>query len=244
MGAPAWPSPRVRGDPPALVLVVEHELRVADLERLYLSREGFDVHVEHGGRAGLNAAQAVAASLIIVDVALHDLDGIDFRRALRLRGIETPVLFVADNADNEAERARLRELGLGPGDYLTKPFSPRQLITKARECLRDVAPGAPSASPAAPTYQVGDLTLDPEGRSVFAGGHKVALTATEFDLVAFLMRRPGRVYTRGQLLSAVWGPVTLASARTVDVHVAQLRAKLGKASPIRTVRGVGYAVDG
>lgn len=229
------------GDTTGLVLVVEHEPQVADLERLYLSREGFTVHVVHGGRAGLTAAQAVRAILIVLDIGLADLDGIEFHRALRARGIECPVLFVAASED---EAARVRELGLSLEDCLIKPFSPRELVAKARARMRaSVQPGS-STTRSAVTHRVGEVMLDPEGRRVFASGRTVILTGTEFDLLAFLMRRPGRVYTRDQLLSAVWGPVSMASTRTVDVHVAQLRAKLGDASPIRTVRGVGYAVEG
>lgn len=239
--------------------MVEHQTQVADLERLYLVREGFTVHVEHDGRAGLAAARSRQPLLVVLGVGLPDLDGIEVYRGLRAAGT-APVLFVT--ADDE-EVARVRGLGVGRDGYLVKPFSPRELITKARASVRRAsapetsalgpalgsapgsAPGSARQVSAAPsTYRVGVVTLDAEARRVVAGGHEISLTTTEFDLLAYLMRRPGRVYSRDQLLSAVWGPVTTASSRTVDVHVAQLRAKLGGASPIRTVRGVGYAVEG
>lgn len=232
------PSPKAPGDGGELVLVVEHEPAVADLDRQYLGREGFTVHVEHGGRAGLTAAQSVPAVLLVLAVGLPDVDGVELYRALRARGIETPVLFVVDGDD---EVRRVRALGLGPDDYLTKPFSPRELVAKARGRVRTARTG--DSAPSARTYRAGEVTLDPDGRRILVSRREVALTGTEFDLLAFLMRRPGRVYTRDQLLAAVWGPVAVASTRTVDVHVAQLRAKLGEASPIRTVRGIGYAVE-
>src|SRR6266496_2482766 len=158
-----------------LVLVVEDEKAIADLVRLYLSREGFGVHVEADGRAGLAAARRLHPVAIVLDVGLPSLDGAELCRALRAAGDWTTVL------------------------------------------------------------------LDPARRKAFVQDTEVALTTTEFDLLAFLMRRPGRVYERDHLLSEVWGYAAAAGTRTVDVHVAQLRSKLGEASPIRTVRGVGYS---
>lgn len=123
--------------------------------------------------------------------------------------------------------------------WIRRPFSPRLLVATVAEALRRDS----AAEDRPDVLRAGSVLLDPQDRSVLVGERSVALTATEFDLLAFLMRGPGRVYTREQLLEAVWGPATSAGARTVDVHVAQLRAKLGPASPLRTVRGVGYAVD-
>ncbi|MQA83481.1 MAG: response regulator [Streptosporangiales bacterium] len=229
----------MRGDSPGLVLVVEHQPQVADLERLYLAREGFPVHVEHRGQAGLAAARSLDPVLVVIDVGLPDLDGIEVYRNLRAGGAGTPVLFVAANKD---EAAQVRSLGFGRDAYLVKPFSPRELVAKAATSVRQAS--ARYVPAPASTYRVGAVTLDAEARRVAVGGYEISLTATEFELLAYLMRHSGRVYTRDQLLSAVWGPVTTASTRTVDVHVAQLRAKLGQPSPIRTVRGVGYALDG
>jgi len=219
-----------------LVLVVEDEKAIADLERMYLSREGFGVHVEADGRAGLAAARALHPVAIVLDVGLPVLDGTEVCRALRAGGDWTPVLFVTARDD---EVDRVLGLEMGADDYITKPFSPQELVARVKTVLRRTA-GDPGGEK---VLTVGTVTLDLGRHRVAAAGASVELTATEFDLLAFLMRRPGRVYSREQLLSEVWGYAAAAGTRTVDVHVAQLRAKLGAASPIRTVRGVGYGVD-
>lgn len=218
-----------------LVLVVEDERAIADLQRLYLSREGFGVHVESDGRAGLAAARSLHPVAIVLDVGLPTLDGTEVCRALRAEGDWTPVLFVTARDD---EVDRVLGLELGGDDYISKPFSPRELVARVKSVVRRAA--GPGEQPA---LTVGAVRVDPERRSVVAAGAEVALTATEFDLLAALMRRPGRVLSREQLLSEVWGYAAAAGTRTVDVHVAQLRAKLGAASPVRTVRGVGYTAD-
>jgi DNA-binding response OmpR family regulator len=220
-----------------LVLVVEDERAIADLERLYLSREGFGVHVESDGAAGLAAARRLHPVAIILDVGLPTMDGAEVCRRLRADGDWTPVLFVTARDD---EVDRVLGLEMGADDYLTKPFSPRELVARVKTVLRRARSGV-ATEPAA--LVVGAVKVDPGRRRAWVGEAEVALTATEFDLLAFLMRRPGRVYEREQLLSEVWGYAAAAGTRTVDVHVAQLRAKLGAASPIRTVRGVGYSVE-
>jgi DNA-binding response OmpR family regulator len=223
-------------DARGLVLVVEDEQAIADLQRLYLSREGFGVHVESDGAAGLAAARRLHPVAIVLDIRLPSMDGVEVCRALRADGDWTPILFVTARDD---EVDRVLGLELGADDYVTKPFSPRELVARVKAVLRraDGGAGAPEV------LAVGEVTVDVGRRRAFVGGREVALTTTEFDLLAFLMRRPGRVYEREQLLSSVWGYAAAAGTRTVDVHVAQLRAKLGPASPIRTVRGVGYAAE-
>jgi two-component system, OmpR family, response regulator MtrA len=146
------------------------------------------------------------------------------------------VLFVTARED---EVDRVLGLELGADDYVTKPFSPRELVARVRSVLRRTR----GVVPATPLLSVGRVTLDPDRRRAYADEVEVPLTTTEFDLLAFLLRRPGRVYEREHLLSEVWGYAAAAGTRTVDVHVAQLRAKLGDASPIRTVRGVGYSAE-
>ncbi len=227
-------SPSRAGASKGLVLVVEDERAIADLERLYLAREGFGVHVESDGRAGLIAARTLHPVAIVLDVGLPELDGTEVCRQLRAAGDWTPVLFVTARDD---EVDRVLGLELGADDYLTKPFSPRELVARVKTVLRRSG-GGPGAEP---VMQVGAVSLDPARRRVTCDDAEVVLTTMEFDLLAFLMRRPGVVFPREQLLSEVWGYAAAAGTRTVDVHVAQLRAKLGDHSPIRTVRGVGYA---
>jgi DNA-binding response OmpR family regulator len=161
------------------------------------------------------------------------MDGIEICRTLRSGGDWTPVLFVTARDD---EVDRVLGLELGGDDYVTKPFSPRELVARVKTVLRR------GPAVAAEVLEVGRTRVDVTQRRVWAGEVEVSLTATEFDLLAQLMRRPKQVFERRQLLSAVWG-YSVTGTRTVDVHVAQLRSKLGDASPIRTVRGIGYAAD-
>jgi two-component system OmpR family response regulator len=220
-----------------LVLVVEDERPIADLVRLYLRREGFGVHVEHDGTAGLAAARRLRPVACVLDIALPGLDGTEICRRLRADGDWTPVIFLTARDD---EVDRILGLELGGDDYVTKPFSPRELVTRVKALLRRAAVSSETAI----VRVLGPLTLDPERRAVTVDGAPVTLTATEFDLLAHLLGRPGRVFTREELLAAVWGYAPAAGTRTVDVHVAQVRAKLGlSADLIRTVRGVGYTAD-
>jgi DNA-binding response OmpR family regulator len=218
-----------------LVLVIEDERAIADVERMYLAREGFGVHVEHDGEAGLAAARKLRPVAILLDVGLPGIDGTEVCRRLRAADDWTPVLFVTAR-DEEVER--VLGLELGADDYVVKPFSPRELVARLKAVLRRGA-----TQPTARVVEVGTLRIDPGRRQVSVDGRPVELTTTEFDLLAQLARHPGQVFTREHLLSTVWGYAAAAGTRTVDVHVSQLRTKLGDPSPIRTVRGVGYALD-
>jgi len=218
------------------VLVAEDEQAIAEIERMYLAREGFGVEVVGDGEQALAATRRLHPVAIVLDVGLPGLDGTEVCRRLRAEGDWTPVLFVTARDD---EVDRVLGLEMGADDYLTKPFSPRELVARVKTVLRRMS----APDDAAPVLRVGEVRLDPSRRRVWAREDEVSLTTTEFDLLAFLMRRPGRVYERDQLLSQVWGYSAAAGTRTVDVHVAQLRGKLGDASPIRTVRGVGYAAE-
>ncbi len=229
--------------PARRVLVVEDEPALADLARLYLERDGFAVEVAADADGAEAAARRSAPDVVLLDIGLPGgRDGIDVCRAMRARQDWTPVIMVTARDD---EVDRVLGLELGADDYVTKPYSPRELVARVRAVLRgrEVGGAAQAQGEDAPVLVVGAVRLDPSRRLVQVDGQDVELTATEFDLLAHLMRRPGRVFGRGELLAQVWDYPPDDATRTVDVHVAQVRAKLGAASPIRTVRGVGYAVD-
>lgn len=223
-------------DSKGLVLVVEDEKTISDLLRMYLSREGFGVHVEADGQAGLAAIKRLRPVGVILDVGLPGMDGTEVCRQLRSDGDWTPILFCTARDD---EVDRILGLEMGGDDYITKPFSPREVVARLKSVLRRASGKTEVSEP----IQVGPVSLDQDTRKVTLNGQEVILTATEFDLLAFLMSRPGRVFTRDELLSHVWGYASVVGTRTVDVHVAQLRGKFGDLNPIRTVRGVGYSVD-
>ena len=250
-GEPDASGPPARG----LVLVIEDETVIADVIRRYLVAAGFGVRICGRGQDGLAAIRQDRPAAIVLDIGLPDMDGLDLCRQLRAAGDWTPVLFVTAR-DEDIDR--ILGLELGGDDYLVKPFNPRELVARVRAVLRRAAgPAAVSA----PVWRAGRVRIDsgerrvwvdppgdgPDGivRTVTADStpSEIDLTATEFDLLLFLVRNPGRVFERSSLLSSVWGYSAAAGARTVDVHVAALRAKLGAASPIRTVRGVGYSAD-
>ena len=219
-----------------VILVVEDEQAIADLLRLYLSREGFGVHVAADGEEALRAARTLHPAAIVLDVGLPLIDGTEVCRQLRGEGNWTPVLFCTARDD---EVDRILGLELGADDYITKPFSPRELVARVKAVLRRSVIAAQSEAP----LVMGQVRVDLVTRRVDVAGSPVALTATEFDLLAHLLSQPSRVFSRDQLLSEVWGYAAVVGTRTVDVHIAQLRAKLGDSSPIRTVRGVGYSAE-
>jgi DNA-binding response OmpR family regulator len=214
------------------VLVVEDERPISDLIGVYLRREGCEVQACFDGESGLAAAQNEHFDLIILDVGLPKLDGTQICLQLRAENNWTPIVFCTARDD---EVDRVLGLELGADDYVTKPFSPRELVARVKAIVRRSA------------QQVSEI-LDEEGvqlnlktRRASHNGKPVVLTATEFDLVAYLMARSGHVIERSELLENVWGYTEGLGTRTVDVHVAQIRTKLGADAPIRTVRGVGYA---
>ncbi len=220
-----------------LVLVVEDEKNISDIVGKYLRDEGFGVHVEHDGALGLAAARRLHPVAIVLDIGLPTMDGMQVLKELRGSGDKTPVIFLTARDDVYDPIVGLE---LGADDYITKPpRSFREVVSRVKAVLRRDQLRHDSSEP----IVVGEVTLDPDTRKVSLKGEDVSLTATEFDLLAYLMSRPSRVFTRDELLSHVWGYASIVGTRTVDVHVAQLRAKFGDYSPIRTVRGVGYSVD-
>jgi two-component system, OmpR family, response regulator len=220
-----------------LVLVVEDDRNIADLVRLYLARDNFGVHVEYDGTAGLAAARRLRPVACVLDISLPGMEGTEICRRLREEGDWTPVIFLTARDD---EVDRILGLELGGDDYVTKPFSPRELVARVKALLRRAA----GPQDGARIKTLGPVSLDPGRRQVTVSGTLLSLTPTEFDLLGHLLGRPGRVFTREELLASVWGYASHAGTRTVDVHVAQVRAKLGAAANlIRTVRGVGYTAD-
>ncbi|MDO9485456.1 MAG: response regulator transcription factor [Actinomycetota bacterium] len=219
-----------------LVLVVEDERAISDLLRMYLSREGYGVHVATTGPDGLSYARTLHPIAMVLDVGLPGIDGTEVCRQLRAEGNWVPILFCTARDD---EVDRIIGLELGADDYITKPFSPREVVARVKSVVRRAQHAADAPGP----LSLGPVQLDPVTRRVLVDGKPMMLTATEFDLLAHLMDNPGRVYSRDQLLSEVWGYAAVVGTRTVDVHVAQVRSKLGDHDIIRTVRGVGYSAE-
>jgi DNA-binding response OmpR family regulator len=215
------------------VVVVEDDPHIADLVDLYLRREGYRVLLAVDGEKGLEIFKQADPWIVILDVGLPGTrDGFDVCREIRARST-VPVLFLTARDD---EVDRILGLELGADDYLVKPFSPRELVARVRAILRRTREGpAPQE-----VLTVGDLEVDVRRREARRAGEVVALTTREFDLLAFLAHNAGLALSRQQLLDGVWGSDWYGDERTVDVHVAQLRKKLGSDLPLVTVWGVGY----
>src|SRR4051812_36681683 len=191
------------------------------------------VEVAGDGPSGVALVDRVRPDLVVLDLMLPGLDGLEVCRRVQ-RDRPVPVLMLTAR---DAEEDVLVGLGVGADDYMTKPFSPRELVARVRALLRRVERHPATGDP----VRIGDLALDPARRTVLVAGEPVELTRTEFDLLALLAARPGVVYTREQLLAEVWGWRDGSGLRTVDSHVRGLRRKLG-AERVRTVHGVGYAL--
>jgi DNA-binding response OmpR family regulator len=213
------------------ILLVEDEEDIATLVRTYLERDGFRVIWAARGAEGLLALEQNEVRLAILDLQLPDADGLDLCRAIRDRS-RLPIVIVTAR-DEEIDR--ITGLELGADDYVTKPFSPRELVARVRAVLRRAEP-----DPGDEPIVGGDIVLEHRGRTVSVDGKPVELTGMEFDLLAFLLAHPGIVMSRERLLERVWGLSFPGGTRTVDVHVAQLRRKLDRPDLIRTVRGSGY----
>ena len=217
------------------ILVVDDEPNIADLVELYLRRDGFRVVKAALGEDVGAAVAAHRPRLVVLDVGLPDIDGLEVCRRLR-RTSAIPVIFLTAR---DTEIDRVLGLELGADDYVTKPFSPPELVARVKAVLRR----ADGAATTAELLQVGEVTIDVGRREVRVGEVPVAFTGKEFDLLKFLAERPGLALSRQQILDGVWGYDWFGDARTVDVHIAQVRKKLGEAAAIKTVRGVGYRFD-
>jgi DNA-binding response OmpR family regulator len=217
------------------ILVVDDEPNIADLVELYLRRDGFRVVKAAAGEDVVAAVGTHRPRLVVLDVGLPDIDGLEVCRRLRQTSA-IPVIFLTAR---DTEIDRVLGLELGADDYVTKPFSPPELVARVKAVLRR----ADGAATTAEVVQVGGVTIDLGRREVRVGEEPVAFTTKEFDLLTFLAERPGLALSRQQILDGVWGYDWFGDARTVDVHIAQVRKKVAIAVRIDTVRGVGYRLD-
>ena len=218
------------------VLVVEDESSIASFVSLYLKNAGYVVRTAATGTEALNQAGKGDVTLIILDLMLPDLDGIEVCRRIR-KSSDVPILMLTAR-DEDVDK--IIGLEVGADDYLTKPFNPRELVARVKSILRRAAPER--KRPESREIKHGDLVVNSGSREVHVGEEEVQLAPKEFDLLWELLDHRGLVLTRDQLLERVWGYTFAGDTRTVDVHVRQLRRKLGDASPIVTVWGVGYKV--
>jgi DNA-binding response OmpR family regulator len=218
------------------ILVVDDESKIVQLARDYLQHSGFTVVAAGDGRAALVTARSEKPDLIVLDLGLPGLDGLDVARVLR-RESRVPIIMLTARAD---ESDKLVGLELGADDYITKPFSPKELVARVRAVLRRVE----NADAGAETIRAADVTLDVTRMRVTAGERAVELTPTEFQLLSALARQPGRVFTRAQLLDAVRGVAFESYERAIDAHIKNVRRKLEpdprKPRYLLTVYGVGY----
>lgn len=221
------------GDP-ARVLVADDEKPLRRLLRMYLEKEGFVVVEAEDGLEALSRVRAGAVEIALVDVMLPELDGFEVVRRIR-RESAIPVILITARGE---EANRVAGLELGADDYVVKPFSAPEVVARVRAQLRRMR----GFTPADTVLRTGGIELNRLERTCLAHGDPVELTRREFDLLATLLSQPGRVHTRDQLLEAAWGTAFL-SEKTVDVHVASLRRKLGDAIDISALRGVGYRLE-
>ncbi|MCL4472791.1 MAG: response regulator transcription factor [Actinobacteria bacterium] len=215
------------------ILVIEDEESIASFVSMYLKKEGFSVDVAGTGSFGLKLAKENSPRVILLDLMLPDIDGFEVCRRLR-HDSDVPIIMLTAR---DAATDKVVGLELGADDYITKPFDPRELVARVKSVLRR-SEAASRGEDAVIT--VGEVTLHPGRREVQVGGEEVKLTAKEFELLHFLMINQGLALSRRQLLEQVWGYDFYGDTRTIDVHINQVRKKLGDAVRIETVRSVGY----
>jgi two-component system, OmpR family, response regulator len=211
------------------VLVVEDDARIGELVRAYLERAGFETTWVRTGESAIAVAQRLPVALVVLDLGLPDMDGFEVYRRL---GGRLPLVMLTARGE---EVDRVAGLEVGADDYVTKPFSPRELVARVKAVLRRTR-----TAPRAELLRLGEVELSVPAREVRVAGRPIQLTQREFDLLAYLAERANVVITRDELLEAVWGFLSPGETRTVDVHVASLRRRLGVPDAIRTVRGIGY----
>jgi DNA-binding response OmpR family regulator len=224
------------------VLVVDDDAAVAEVVAAYLHRAGYRVQVVSDGYTAVAAAEARLPDLVVLDLMLPGIDGIEVHRRIRELGPVPVIMLTARGGESD----RILGLETGADDYVTKPFSPHELVLRAQSVLARARSGPGSAGPAAPCYRAGQLVVDAAARRAEHAGAALDLTVREFDLLSFLMAHPGRAFTREELMRRVWG-WEYGDMSTVTVHVRRLREKVeddpGRPRRIVTVRGVGYRFD-
>ena len=236
-GATAQPKLTRFDGSPIRAVVVDDEDSLTDLLSMALRYEGWDVRIAADGAAALSITREFHPDVIVLDVMLPDIDGMQVLTRLRADGIQTPVLFLTAK---DALDDRIAGLTIGGDDYVTKPFSLEELVARLRGLIRRAA--LTSTGAADSFIQVGDLTLDEDSYEVTRGGTPVELTATEFELLRFLMRNPRRVLSKSQILDRVWRYDFGGKSSIVELYISYLRKKIDSLGPrmITTVHGVGY----
>jgi DNA-binding response OmpR family regulator len=228
----AAPSPEhAAAGQAATVLLVEDEHSIGKLVRSYLERNGYRVVWVRSGEEALTELARHHVKIVLLDLGLPGMDGFDVCQKIRARSSVPIVMLTA----RDEEPDRVAGLEVGADDYVSKPFSPRELVARMKAVLRRTEDRTPEQ-----LHVLGDVAVLPAAREVSVGGEPVELTSKEFDLLSWLVEHPGIVFSREQLLDRVWGMSYFGGTRTVDVHVAQLRRKLGRHELIQTVRGAGY----
>jgi len=223
------------------ILVVDDEPEIVRLVRSYLERDGYRVVTAYDGEEALYTARHEKPDLVVLDVLMPKMDGLEFTRRVR-REQDVPIIMLTARAE---ETDRIVGLEMGADDYVTKPFSPREVVARVRAVLRRVRPADERESP--PVLRAGPITLDRSTHTVTIDSESADLTPTEFDVLEVLMGQPGRVYSRPEILEAVQGVAFEAYERTVDAHIKNLRQKIepdpSSPSYILTVRGAGYRLN-
>jgi DNA-binding response OmpR family regulator len=225
------------------VLIVDDEPTIVEVVQLYLQREGFEVATAADGQSALDAVARRRPDLMVLDLMLPQIDGLEIIRRVRSSGALPIIMLTARGEETD----RVVGLELGADDYVTKPFSPRELVARVKAVLRRTQTGSQASSSSDDAISAGPLRIEAAARKVSMAGREINLTAREFDLLIFMARHPGQVFTREQLLDQVWGFTFASDASTVTVHIRRLREKIEQdpTAPqfLLTVWGVGYKFD-
>lgn len=222
------------------ILIIEDEITIAELERDYLEINGFEVSIENNGLKGLDNALNNQYALIILDLMLPEMNGFDICKKIREKS-NVPVLMISAKSE---DIDKIRGLGLGADDYMTKPFSPNELVARVKAHINRYERLQYSGGISRPDISIGSLRINIEARRIYANEIEISLTVKEYDLLLFLASNPNRVFSKEQLFDKIWGIDNYGDIATVTVHIGKIREKLEKASPqnsyIETVWGAGY----